>query len=138
MANNIEEILSLNTDYYAKEVYYETLSKEEICLDIQTLKYKINEIITSDNKITKTEKTEYTDEYVNEIKRERDDYKKRVFDAFNIIKTKAIICDTWIEISENNYVPTGFVSYLPLKPIVVEQLVECLNGGKENDNRTKR
>ena len=41
----IEKLDSLNTDYYAKEVYYERLSKEEITLDIQTLKHWINKII---------------------------------------------------------------------------------------------
>ena len=41
----IEKLNSLNTDYYAKEVYYERLSKEEIALDIQTLKHWINKII---------------------------------------------------------------------------------------------
>lgn len=47
--NNIKKILHLNTDYYAEQVYYEKLSKEEICLDIQTLKHKINEIIDKIN-----------------------------------------------------------------------------------------
>lgn len=47
--NNIKEIFALNTDSYAEDVYYEKLSKEEICLDIQTLKHKINEIIDKIN-----------------------------------------------------------------------------------------
>lgn len=41
----IEKLDSLNTDYYTKEAYYERLSKEEITLDIQTLKHWINKII---------------------------------------------------------------------------------------------
>ena len=40
------------------------------------------------------------------------------------------MCDTWVEISENNFAPTGHISYLPLKPIVVEQLVDCLEGAR--------
>lgn len=45
--DKIEKIEDINTDYYAKEFYYDNLSKEEITLDIQTLKHKINEIIDS-------------------------------------------------------------------------------------------
>ena len=41
----IERLKDINTDYYSKELYYENLSKEEITLDIQTLKHKVNEII---------------------------------------------------------------------------------------------
>ena len=43
--DKIEKIKNLNTDYYTKKLNSENLSKEEIILDIQTLKHKINEII---------------------------------------------------------------------------------------------
>ncbi len=41
----LEKINALNTDYYRKNCCYESLTKEEITLDIQTLKNKFNEII---------------------------------------------------------------------------------------------
>ena len=47
----IEKLKDLNTDYYVKECFYETLSKEEVTLDIQTLKHKLNEIIDKLNEV---------------------------------------------------------------------------------------
>ena len=49
----IEKIEEINADYHKKEVYYENLTKEEIVLDLCTLKNKFNQLIDKVNEINK-------------------------------------------------------------------------------------
>ncbi len=43
--DSLKEPINLNSDYYIEEGYYENISKEELVLDIQSLKKYLNKVI---------------------------------------------------------------------------------------------
>ena len=122
MNNEIKKILKIEVD-----CDYKKLSVDEISI----LEDYITNLQEENKRLIELDENYPIEEQLEEALKYENIYKSRIEKVVEYIKQNCILSDEWKDLDVCNFVPIGKITYKQLNKKGIKQLLDILNGGKD-------